>query len=170
MEFDGWGAVHPLRPLVEENFTIDITEKWNGGVSFRYTVEDSEIGSGSGIQTLSSLDACTSIDPWWEPMETEYDDRCEFWIPPAKYWEIVTKGTIFLNVDTIARGDTDVRWVKTGKVHYPCDINGTPTLLDAIKIKTVRGDEIIILADPDNALILSIKSMYFAWKLRRVRN
>jgi phosphate starvation-inducible protein PhoH len=58
----------------------------------------------------------------------------------------------------------------------PRDVFGTlDTNLKAIEKDcgveiAVRGDEIIILADPDNALILSIKSMYFAWKLRRVRN
>ena len=166
--YESYAIVHPLQPPVRESYSVELTELWPGGVSFKYRVEQSVIGTEEGIQTLTSLDDCKTIDPWWEPSEIEFDDRCELWISPKAYRELVTTGTSYLTVDKLARHDSVVRWERTAFVHFLVTRNGYPAMLNALKAQTSRGDEFIILADPDNPLILSAKSTHFSWTLKSI--
>ena len=80
LDYEAYSVVSPLSPRVREDFTITIQDVWLNGVTFQYALEQKVIGAEQGIQTLSSLDDCTSIDPWWEPMSIDFDNRCELWI------------------------------------------------------------------------------------------
>lgn len=166
--YESYAVVHPLQPPVRERYVVDLTEIWPGGVSFKYRVEQSVIGTDEGIQTLTSLDDCRTLDPWWEPSEIEFDDRCELWIPPKVFRELVTTGTSYLSVDRLVRRDSVIRWERAGFVRFLVTRNGYPAMLDAIKVNTSRGDEFIILADAKNPLILSAKSTHFSWTLKEI--
>lgn len=166
--YESFAVVHPLQPPVRERYEVDLTEIWPGGVSFKYRVEQSVIGTDEGIQTLTSLDDCSSLDPWWEPSETAFDDRCELWVPPKVLRELVTTGTSYLSVDRLVRRDSVIRWERVGFVHFLVTRDGYPAMLESIKVRTTRGDEFVILADPKNPLILSAKSTHFSWTLKEI--
>ncbi len=168
LDYEGYSVVSPLRPRVREDFIITIRDLWLNGVSFSYALEQKVIGTEQGIQTLSSLDDCGSIDPWWEPMSTDFDNRCELWISKKAYRELKGTGKSWLSVDTLVRNDATVRWELIGEENFPCTIQGIPRLLHALHIQTNRGDDIFVLDDPNNPLILAIDSAYFAWKLRAI--
>lgn len=168
LEFNAHSVIHPLRPPVEENFVLHLDEVWDKGISFRYEVMQKVIGEEIGFQTLSSLDTCTSLDPWWEPMQTDYDNRCEFWVPGQVFRELMTDGKSYLAVDTVARRDSVVRWEVTGKTLFLVSIDERPVLLNAIRVKTSREDEFLILNDSNHALILEAKSMFFSWRLQKI--
>lgn len=168
LEYEAYSHTHPYRPPVREDFTIKLTEVWPDGVSFQYSSKDETIGVSSGMESLSSMDDCPNLDPWWEPMSIGHDDRCELWASRHVLQEIVTTGVSWMNIDTAARQDTSVRWNFEEYVRYLCILDGRPQLLNAIKVKTSREDEIIMLDDPRNPLILRIKSMYFNWDLRKI--
>lgn len=168
LEFDAHSVVHPLRPPVQENFVLHIHETWKGGISFRYEIQQKVMGEEQGFQSLSSLDTCTAIDPWWEPMKTDYDNRCEFWVPERIFRELITDGKSYLSVDTEARRDSVVRWEVIGKTLFLVTLDDHPVLLDAIRIKTSRDDSFLILNDVDNALILEAKSTFFSWRLQKI--
>ena len=170
MDYEGYSVVSPLRPRVREDFSITIRDQWLNGVSFSYGLEQKVIGSEQGIQVLSSLDDCGSIDPWWEPMATDFDNRCELWISKKAYRELKGTGKTWLSIDTLVRNDATVRWEIIGEENFPCSVQGIPRLLHAIHIKTNRGDDVLVLDDPNNPLILAIESAYFAWKLISIRN
>ena len=168
IDYEAWAIVNPLQPPVREDFWVTIKEIWKGGVTFEYELEQKVIGSERGMQNLSSLDECKSLDPWWEPMASAFDDRCELWIPRRVYMELLANQKSWLAVDTLARRDSTVRWELQGKIKFLCEIDGHPILLNALKIKTSREDEFVILNDPDNPLILSAKSTYFSWNVSRI--
>lgn len=168
LQYEAYSIIHPYRPPVREDFSIRIAESWAGGVSFKYTSVDENIGAQKGLESLSSMDDCPNLDPWWDTMEIGHDDRCELWASKRVYMELASTGKSWMNIDTAFRQDTAVRWESVGKVRYLCVVDGQPVLLNAIQIKTSREDEIIMLDDPDNPLILHIKSMYFSWDLRKI--
>ncbi len=170
LEFRASATDHPMRPMIEENFALEILETWTAGITFKYEVNQQVIGTDTGIQTLSSLDTCTTLDPWWDPGETSFDDRCEFWIPASTYRELLVNHKSYLSIDTLARKDAVVRWEQTGKTHFSVKINGRPVLVEALVIHTSRNDDIMIMNDPDNPLILAIQSTFFAWELVSVSN
>ena len=170
IEYDAWVAAGSFNQYVREDYVIDILETWKGGVMFRYTTIQSALGDIVGIQTLTSLDDCTVLDPWWSPDEMEYDDRCELWIPGKNLIELLVDNRTFLNIDKLARRDSSVRWEFQKEVSYPCEINHQTVMLKAILVTTSRNDEIIILNDPEYPLILGIDSSYFRWRVRRIRN
>ena len=163
-------VVHPLRPKVREDFTITIRDLWPNGISFGYAMEQAVIGADQGIQTLSSLDDCTSIDPWWEPMATDFDNRCELWISKKAFRELKGSGKAWISVDTLMRNDATVRWEIVGPERFRCTVQGIPMLLRSLHLKTNRGDDVIVLDDPQNPLILSIESAYFSWKLTSIED
>ena len=168
MVFRARATDHPMRPMVEEDFALDILETWPAGVTFRYSVEQKVIGTESGIQTLSSLDVCTTLDPWWDPGETSFDDRCEFWIPQHVFREIAVLGKSYLSIDTLARRDSVVRWELKERTDYLLEIDGRAVRLAALVIRTSRDDTVIVLDDPRNPLILAIRSTYFEWELTEI--
>ena len=168
LSFEAHSVVHPLRPPVQENFELVLSEVWDSGISFRYEIVQKVMGKAQGLQTLSSLDTCTALDPWWEPMQTDYDDRCEFWVPKFVFRELLTEGRSYLSVDTEARRDSTVRWENVGKTLFLVTLDGRPTLLEAIRVKTSREDEFLILNDVSNPLILSAKSTFFSWRLQKI--
>lgn len=166
--YESYSTVHPLRPPIREDYAITIVEKWAYGVIFQYTINQSVLGKETGIQALSSLDACTSLDPWWEPTETDYDGRCELWVSPQHLIALLTEGKTYLAVDTLARKDSVVRWEYEGRSSYRLKIDGRPVSLDAIVATTSRGDRFVIYADVENPLILSAKSSYFSWNMTAI--
>ena len=170
LEFRASATDHPMRPMVEENFVLEILETWTAGITFKYEVNQKVLGTETGIQTLSSLDTCTTLDPWWDPGETSFDDRCEFWIPAKVYRELLVNHKSYLSIDTLARRDSVVRWEQTGKTHFSVEINGRPVLVEALVVHTSRNDDIMIWNNPANPLILAIQSTYFAWELKSVSN
>ena len=161
---------HPMRPMMEENFTLEIMETWTSGVTFKYEIAQMVIGEESGIQSLSSMDTCAAIDPWWDPGETSHDDRCEFWIPAKVYRELVVNHISYLAVDTLMRRDSVVRWELKERTSVKLELNGRPVRVDALVIQTSRNDKIVVLDDPANPLILGMESFYFAWELVSVSN
>ena len=168
MEYEAWTIVSAYRPMIREDYSIDILETWKGGVSFRYTTKESLMGSQTGIQTLTSMDDCKTLDPWWEPGKTEYDNRCELWISQRVFNELLVEQKAYLNVDVSGRADSVVAWQFQEHTHYPCEIEGKVVLLKAIRVTTTRNDEIVILNDPDNPLILSIRSSHFQWDIVKI--
>ena len=168
LSYEAYSVVSPLSPRVREDFTITIRDLWPNGVTFLYALEQKVIGAEQGMQTLSSLDDCASIDPWWEPMSVDFDNRCELWISKKAFRELKGIGKAWLSVDTLVRNDSTVRWEMPVSVQFPCKVNGVPRLLRALRVKTNRGDDVIVLDDPQNPLILAIESAYFAWKLLSV--
>ena len=170
IEYDAWVSAGSLHQFVREDYVIDILETWKGGVTFRYTIQQSALGDSTGTQTLTSLDDCVSLDPWWEPDKVEFDDRCELWIPGKNLIELLVEHKTFLKVDRYARRDSNVRWEFQREVEYPCEINHQTVLLKAVLARTSRNDDIIILNDPEYPLILGIDSSYFKWRVARIRD
>ena len=168
--FEGYSRPHVLAATLREDFTIVLREIWRGGVSFQYSTEQKVLGDARGVLTLSSLDDCRSLDPWWDPDETDSDTRCELWIPRSLYMSLVASGFGHLAVDTIMRRDDPVRWELKGRTRYRCRENGHAVELPALIVHTARNDEFVILDDPDNPLILRAESTYFRWLLREVRH
>ena len=170
IEYESWATTYAYRPPVREDYTIKILETWKGGITFRYLIKQSTLGEVSGNQTLTSLDDCTSLDPWWEPDKVEFDGHCQLWIPAKKLTELKVENKTYLPVDTVVRHDSVVRWDFQKKLEYPCEIDNQTVLLKAVKAKTSREDEVVILDDPDNPLILSIKSTNFSWRVVKISN
>ncbi len=170
MYFRAQATDHPLRPMMEENFAIEILETWVSGITFRYEIEQLVIGTESGIQSLSSLDTCTAIDPWWDPGETSHDSRCEFWIPEKVYRELVVNRISYLSIDTLMRRDTVVRLELQNRTSVKLELNGRPVKVEALVIQTSRNDKLLVLDDPANPLILGMESSYFAWEIVSVSN
>ena len=168
LEYQAWSAERLYAPLVREDFNIDILDTWTGGVTFRYTANQRVLGMTSGLQTLTSLDDCQALDPWWEPSKIAHDDRCELWMPSDKFRELIVEHKTYLAVDSLVRRDSVVRWDYMGKIIYPCEINGQIVLLQAIQVKTSRDDVIVILDDVDYPLILSMNASYFKWELVKI--
>ena len=168
LHYESYAIIHPLRPPIREDYTIEIVDKWGAGVIFSYEVRQSVLGTSTGIQSLSSLDACRSIDPWWDPAQTSFDGRCELWISPQQLRELIVEGKTYLAVDTIERKDSVVRWSFDGDVVYWVSIDGRRVALDGIRAHTSRADEFIILKNFENPLILKAKSSYFSWDLVKI--
>lgn len=166
--YEAWSIVQVFAPPVREDFEVTMRDVWPGGVSFSYSVTQKVIGESTGIQTLSSLDDCAKIDPWWEPSATDFDDRCELWISKKSYCEMKATGKTWISVDTLVRRDTIVRWEREKEVRYLCTLDGRPVLLNALSVKTSRGDEFVVLDDEQNPLILSAKTTAFSWSLREI--
>lgn len=165
--YESHAVVHPLRPPVRETYEIEIAEKWTGGVIFNYEITQSVLGTESGIESLSSLDDCRSLDPWWEPSQTSFDGRCELWISPKHLRELIADGKTYLAVDTLVRKDSAVRWTYEGSQAYRLNVGGKMTSVPAVIATTSRGDRFVILKDFGNPLILQAESSYFSWKLLR---
>ncbi len=168
LSYEAWSIVQVFAPPVREDFVITMRDVWAGGVSFSYSVSQKVIGESTGIQTLSSLDDCARLDPWWEPSATDFDDRCELWISKNSYRELKATGKTWIAVDTVVRRDTVVRWERGRDVRYLCTLDGRPVLLNAMSVKTSRGDEFVLLDDEKNPLILSAKTAAFSWSLREI--
>ena len=170
LDFVAYARQGAFGQAVREDFWITIREIWNGGVSFGYELVGEATGNMTvqGIQNLSSLDECTSLDPWWEVGENDFDNRCEIWISRRMFMELITTGKTWLAVDTLARNDSIVRWELVDRNQFLTHIKGRPVLLSVLRVKTSRDDEFAILDDPDNPLILSAKSTYFSWSLDKI--
>ena len=168
LHYESYSTVHPLRPPIREDYTIEILEKWPAGVIFSYEIRQSVLGTETGIQSLSSLDSCRSLDPWWDPSQSSFDGRCELWISPRQLRELIVEGKTYLSVDTLARKDSVVRWIYDGDASFWVSSGGRRIALDAVRAQTSRGDEFVILKDFDNPLILKAKSSYFSWTLVRI--
>lgn len=152
-----------------EDFEIKILDTWPAGVSFLYRAFFKGQSIAEGVETLSSLDNCNKIDPWWDPVQSHHDDRCELWLSQRDYTRLMAQETVYLAIDTEARGDIVLAMNLKTKGLYACEVNGKVLQLPAIYVSSQRGDELILLADPQNPLILSIKSSYFSWKIRRIK-
>lgn len=124
------------------------------------------MGVEQGVESLSSLDDCKALDPWWDPSEISHDDRCGLWLPKQAFLELTTTKKTWLAIDTLARQDSTVRWEYQGKVWFLVTSNKAPVLLRGIMVKTTRNDELIVLDDIDNPIILSVKSTFFSWNLK----
>lgn len=167
-QFEAYAKPHPLASTYREDFHIILREKWPSGVSFQYFTEQKVLGDSTGTITLSSLDDCKSLDPWWDPNETLDDAHCELWIPKKLYLALITSGVGYLPVDTQWRRDTSVRWELKDRIPYRVEIDGHTRILDALHVESNRDDVFIILEDIENPLILSVQSQFFSWKLLRV--
>ena len=168
LTFESTSTVYQFAPPVREDFYVTIAEKWPGGVTFQYTNEQKLMGLEQGVESLSSLDDCKALDPWWDPAEISHDDRCNLWLPRHAFLELMTTHKTWLAIDTLARQDSTVRWEYQGNVWFFVTSDGVPVLLRGIQVKTTRNDEFVILDDADNPLILSAKSTFFSWTLLSV--
>ena len=163
--YEAYSSGNIMGQRIREDYAITIRDLWLNGVTFQYALNQKVLGYEQGLQTLSSLDDCASIDPWWEPSAMDFDDRCELWISKKAFRELKGMGKAWLNVDTVMRNDTTVRWEFLAIVQYSCNVDGIPRIFRALLLKTNRGDDVVVLDDPQNPLILSIKSAYFEWKI-----
>ena len=165
LSYTALSVIHPLRPPIKENYTVTIDEIWRYGVRFAYNITQSVLGTATGFQTLSSLDTCSKIDPWWEDNHSDFDDRCELWISRQNYFDLMTDKKTYIAVDTEVRKDSVVRLEFIDYVDFPCTVHNAFTLLPAFRVRSSRNDTFIILDNPDNPLILSAESAYFSWHL-----
>ncbi len=170
LQFESTSTVYQFAPPVREDFYVRIAEKWPGGIAFQYSNEQKLMGIEQGVESLSSLDDCKTLDPWWDPAEISHDDRCNLWLPRQAFLELITTHKTWLAIDTLARQDSTVRWEYQGIVWFFVYSDGSPALLRGIQVKTTRNDELVILDDIDNPLILSAKSTFFSWTLIRVNH
>lgn len=167
LRYEAYAIPSAFRSPVREDYAVAIQDIWEGGAIFEYTIDQSVLGQTRGTQVLTSLDTCDRLDPWWGA-QSEFDDRCELWFSREAMRDLSTTGTGYFVVDSEFRKDSVVRWERVESVQFLCRVGGRPVLLPALRLKSSRGDEAVVLDDLQNPLVLGIRSTYFSWNLRSV--
>ena len=125
----------------------------------------------SGDWIMTDLASSRNYNSWWHHGEYKYTEDTAPWISKIVYRELKEKGNSVLNIDVDGRGDKNLKLYLEEQSEYNILLNNKNKTLKALAAHTNKGDNLIILDDPENPLVLLANvSNIYEWHVTKIES